>query len=317
VIHLLFTGGTISMRPDPVAGGNVPVHGGEALVNLVPGLGDIAPYRIENWSKVPAGHLGLDRLWAMRERVRMLAESGEVQGIVIAHGTDIIEETAYLLDRTLELPAPVAITGAMRTSGDEGWDGPRNLRDAATVAASPESAGRGAMVVFNGAIFSGVTAVKTHATDVAAFSAPHAGPVGRVANGHLIFREEAPRGRAAPSPAGGLAARVALVAMVVGDDGGMLDLARPGHDGVVVIGFGSGNVPPGAVGAIGRWLDEGKAVVLATRCPFGEVTPLYGFEGGSARVIAMGAIPAGPRSPSQARLELTIALSAGTPYGAP
>jgi len=305
------------MQHDPAAGGNVPVHGGEALVDLVPGLGHIAPYRIENWSKVPACHLGPDRLWAMRERVRVLAESGEVQGIVVTHGTDIIEETSYLLDRTLELPVPVAITGAMHTSGNADWDGPRNLRDAATVAASPESVGRGAMVVFNGAIFSGVTAVKTHATDLAAFSAPHAGPVGRVGNGHIIFREVPPRGRTTPNPAGGLTAQVALVAMVVGDDGRMLDLARPGHDGVVVIAFGSGNVPPGAVGAIGGWLDEGKPVVLATRCPFGEVTPLYAFEGGGARVAAMGAIPAGPRSPSQARLELTIALSAGIPYGAP
>ena len=104
--------------------------------------------------------------------------------------------------------------------------------------------------------------------------------------------------------------------MVVGDDGAMLDLARPGHEGVVVVGFGSGNVPPGAVPAIARWLDEGKPVVLATRCPLGEVTPVYAFEGGGARTVAMGVVPAGPRSPSQARMELAIALSAGVPYGA-
>jgi L-asparaginase len=95
----------------------------------------------------------------------------------------------------------------------------------------------------------------------------------------------------------------------------MLDLALPGHDGVVVIAFGSGNVPPGAVPAIGRWIDHQKPVVIASRCPTGKVTPLYAFDGGGSRLVAMGAIPAGPRSPSHARMELMIALSAGVAYG--
>ncbi|HKT59608.1 MAG TPA: asparaginase [Gemmatimonadales bacterium] len=314
MIHLLFTGGTISMQRDPVAGGNVPSHGGEALVGFAPGLDAISPYRIENWAKLPACHLGPDRLWALRERVREIAESGEVRGIVITHGTDTIEETAYLLARTTGSEVPIAITGAMRTSSDEGWDGPRNLLDAARVAASPDSAGRGAMVVFHGQIFSGATAVKTHATDVAAFSAPHASAIGRVEAGRVVYTE--PPGREAPSlqPAG-LGARVALVSLVVGDDGALLDLARPEFDGVVIEAFGSGNMPPGAVPAVRRWLDEGKPVVLASRCARGEVTPLYAFEGGGARTVAMGAIPAGPRTPSQARMELVLALSAGVAYG--
>jgi L-asparaginase len=115
----------------------------------------------------------------------------------------------------------------------------------------------------------------------------------------------------------GLTAKVALVPVVVGDRGELLDLARPSHDGVVIMAFGSGNVPPGVVPAIARWLDAGKPVVLATRCPYGQVTPVYAFDGGGARIVAMGVVPAGPRSPSQARMELTIALSAGVPYGAP
>jgi L-asparaginase len=94
----------------------------------------------------------------------------------------------------------------------------------------------------------------------------------------------------------------------------MLDLARPQHDGVVIEAFGSGNLPPRCVPAIGRWLDEGKPVVLASRCLYGEVTPTYAFEGGGARLVAMGVVPAGRRTPSQARMELTIALSAGVPY---
>jgi L-asparaginase len=113
-----------------------------------------------------------------------------------------------------------------------------------------------------------------------------------------------------------LHARVAHVPAVVGDGGELLDLARPGHDGVVVEAFGSGNIPPGAVPAVRRWIDEGKPVVLASRCWWGQVTPVYAFEGGGARTTAMGAIPAGPRTPAQARMELAIALSGGVPYGA-
>ena len=327
MIHLLFTGGTISMQRDPVAGGNVPAHGGEALVAFAGGLDRISPYRIENWAKLPACHLGPDRLWALRERVRQIAESGEVQGIVIAHGTDTLEETAYLLDRTLDRKVPVAITGAMRTSSDDGWDGPRNLLDAATVAASHQSAGRGVMVVFNGRVFAGRAAVKTHTTDLDAFTAPHGGVLGRVADGRVLYeagqRDSGPalsgangaEGQLSVLPPPRLSARIALVPMVVGDDGGMLDLVRPSHDGVVVAAFGSGNIPPGAVPAIARWIEEAKPVVLGTRCPTGVVSPLYAFDGGGARLVAMGAIPAGPRTLSQARMELMIAVSAGTAYG--
>lgn len=314
MIHILFTGGTISMQRDAAAGGNIPAHGGEALVRLAPGIEQIASYRIEDWARMPAGHFDLERLWAMRERVRELAESGEVGGIVVTHGTDILEETAYLLDRTLDSVVPVAVTGAMRTSSDDGWDGPRNLRDAVAVAASPSSAGRGSMVVFAGQIFTGRTAAKSHATDVEAFTAPHAGPIGTV-SGAAVSYTSSPSTARAPLQPDSLRARVAHIPMVVGDDGSMLDLARPGHDGVVIEAFGSGNVPPGAVPAIGRWLDAGKPVVLASRCWWGQVTPAYAFEGGGARTTAMGAIPAGPRTPSQARMELAIALSAGVPYG--
>jgi L-asparaginase len=322
MIHLLFTGGTISMQRDPAAGGNVPSHGGEELVRFSRGLDAIGRYQIENWAMVPACHLGPERLWELRDRVREISESGEVQGVVVTHGTDTIEETAYLLDRTLDRRVPVAITGAMRTSSDEGWDGPRNLLDAAAVAANKQSAGRGVMVVFNGKVFAGRAAVKIHATDVDAFAAPHAGPVGRVENGCVEYVGErggyppAGGGAAGQSPRlNGLTARVALIPMVVGDTGEMLDLARPTHDGVVIEAFGSGNVPPGAVPAIGRWIGEEKPVVLATRTPLGQVTPLYAFDGGGSRLVAMGAIPAGPRTPSQARMELMIALSSGAAYG--
>jgi L-asparaginase len=320
VIHLLFTGGTISMHHDPAAGGNVPAHDGEQLVARVPGLERIAPFRIENWARVPAAHLGPERLWALRNRVREIqtAEADRPRGIVVTHGTDTIEETAYLLARTLDPAIPVAITGAMRTSSDADWDGPRNLRDAAAVAANEASAGRGTLVVFAGQVLAGHEAVKTDTARLDAFAAPHGVALGTAQGGRVEYALPAcPPARlpATRLPASGLSARVALVPMVIGDQGEMLELARPRHEGVVIVAFGSGNLPPGAIPAIHRWLDEGKPVVLASRCPTGEVTPVYAFEGGGAGLVAMGVVPAGPRTPSQARMELLLSLAAGVPYG--
>ncbi len=322
VIHLLFTGGTISMTRDESAGGNIPTHGGAALVSFAPELETVSAFRIDDWGRYPACHMGPAKLWELRNRVRsaMKGEFGEVPtGIVITHGTDTIEETAYLLSRTLDPLIPVVITGAMRTSSDEGWDGPGNLTDAVRVAASDASRGRGTMVVFAGKILAGSQASKVEATALSAFDAPHGEALGRVANGAVDwFDPERPRpASAAPlnSPPSDLSAKVVQIPVIVGDMGELIELARKHYDGLVVEAYGSGNVPPGAVGAIRKWIAEGKPVVLASRCPRGEVHPIYAFPGGGAGLVRDGVIPAGPRTPSQARMELTICLSAGVDYG--
>ncbi len=313
VIHLLFTGGTISMQYDAVAGGNVPAHAGEALLALAPAAEAIAPCRVENWARIPACHLTQADHWRLRERVRELSGDPAVQGIVVTHGTDTLEETAYLLDRTLDPAVPVVCTGAMRTSDHAEWDGARNLTDAIRVAAAGASRGRGVQVCFSGRVWQGREVVKVDTVALDAFGAPFGELRGTVTD---RVSYTAPATPLTPLEPGGLSARVALVSMVVGDQGGLLDAARSAHDGVVIEAFGSGNLPPGAIPAIGRWLSEEKSVVLSTRCPTGQVTPVYAFEGGGARTVAMGAVPAGPRTPSQARWELTIALSAGVPYAA-
>jgi hypothetical protein len=124
-----------------------------------------------------------------------------------------------------------------------------------------------------------------------------------------------PTASAATLPAPGLTARVAMIPLVLGDDGSLVDFARTRFDGLILEGFGRGNVPPGAVPAIRRWLDGGKPVVLASRCPFGEVGGEYAFEGGGGQLIRLGVVPAGKRPVPLARLELMLCLSAGVPYG--
>ena len=242
--------------------------------------------------------------------------AGTAKGIVVTHGTDTLEETAYLLARTLRPAVPVVVTGAMRTSEEEEWDGRRNLVDSARVAGAPESGGRGTMVVLHGTVLSGLEAVKTDAGEVDTFRAPRAAPLGVVAGGVVRY---AIGGRpAAPLPRfpDALDARIALVTAVVGDRGTLVDAARESHDGLVLVAFGRGNMPPALAAAAQRWLDAGKPVVLATRCFTGEVLPIYAFEGGGARLLQAGAIAAGPRAPSQAWMELVASHSAGLPFGA-
>jgi len=306
------------MRRDVAAGGNVPTLGGDALVALAPGLAELGPIRVDDWGRYPACHMGPAKLWELRNHLAQVIADPAVRGVVVTHGTDTLEETAYLLGRTLPGEVPICLTGAMRTSSDEGWDGPRNLTDAVRVASDPASRGRGAMVVFAGRILPGLGAMKVEATALEAFDAPFGGPIGAVGGAEgqrgsvSFFNSSALAASTVPTV---LSARVALVSMVVGDDGSLLDFARPTHDGLVLVAFGSGNLPPGAVPAIERWLAEGKPVVLATRCPRGEVTPVYAFEGGGATLVRRGVKPAGPRTPAQARMELIICLSAGIPYG--
>lgn len=317
MIHLLATGGTIAMRHQASAGGSVPALYGAELLALVPQAAALGTeVRVEDWARRPASHLAPDDLWKLRERVRALLAEDGLRGIVVTHGTDVLEETAYLLDRTLSPQIPIVLTGAMRTSDTADWDGARNLMDAFVVAGDPAAIGRGALVVFAGKIYRGMEVVKLDAMALDAFGAPHGAPIGEVVDGVVHWFWDPPQAsRALDLPAGrGLHARVALLPILLGDDGSTADLLRSHFDGLVIVSYGSGNTPPSVFPALERWLVQRKPVVLASRCAFGRVTPAYGFEGGSARAVALGLVPAGPRTPWQARMELSIALSAGVRY---
>ncbi|MFZ5624684.1 MAG: asparaginase [Gemmatimonadota bacterium] len=320
MIHIIFTGGTISMHRDMKLGGNVPVFSGADLCRMCPGLEDVDSFTIEDWARVPACHLGPVEIWALRNRVKDILDgaptgSGErPRGIVITMGTDLIEDVAYVLARTIWTRLPIVITGAMKTRSDAGWDGPRNLLDAARVAAAPSSEEKGVVVVFAGRILAGAHAQKFDSVSPNAFVSAHYPEMGKVTLEEVTWYRPAPTLPSRVEPPG-LTARVAVIPMIAGDDGTLLDLAFPHYDGVVLQGFGAGNVPPGALPAIRRWLGAEKPVVLSTRCPQGEVQAAYAFEGGGAHLVKLGVRHAGLRTTAQARMELVLTLSANMPYG--
>jgi L-asparaginase len=137
MIVLLFVGGTISMKHDAALGGAVPALSGEEIVAATRGLRDVAPLELEQWGRYPGPHMNVERMWALRNRIAEHLARPEVDGIVITHGTDTLEETAYLVARSTAPDKPVVFTGAMRPASDIGWDGPSNLLAATRVAASP------------------------------------------------------------------------------------------------------------------------------------------------------------------------------------
>lgn len=311
VVAALFTGGTISMRVDSEAGGAVPSLSAAEILGAARGVDQVADVRAEQWGRYPGPHMTVERQWALRNRIAELVDDPEVHGIVVTHGTDTLEETAYLVARSVAPRKPVVFTGAMRSASDLGWDGPANLFDAVCVAAADESRTLGTVVVMGGRVFAGLEDAKTHTHDLAAFEAPGLGPLGVVDEGRVYVRRAlvgAPPVLTPNTPA----EPVDIVLAWSGCDARTLDASREtGALGVVVAAMGRGNVPPPMVPGIERWVAAGKPVVITSRAGQGRVGQTYAYPGGGRRLHEMGALFAGARRPHQARIDLMLALGAG------
>ncbi|HEX7939613.1 MAG TPA: asparaginase, partial [Gemmatimonadaceae bacterium] len=188
MIVLVFTGGTISMRHDPAAGGAVPALAGQDILELIPQLRDIAALEIDDFGAFPGPHMTTERMWELRNRIRAHVARPEVKGVVITHGTDSLEESAYLVARSMESEKPIVFTGAMRTSSDLGWDGPANLGASIRTAASEAAMGFGVLVVMSDRIYTGLDVTKTHTHMLDAFDSPGLGPLGVLDDGRVIVR---------------------------------------------------------------------------------------------------------------------------------
>jgi L-asparaginase len=309
MIVLVFTGGTISMRHDPAMGGAVPALAGKDILALVPQLAEIADLEVDDFGAYPGPHMTAERMWELRGRVERHLGRRDVEGVVITHGTDSLEESAYLVARSLATGKPIVFTGAMRTSSDLGWDGPANLGAAVRVAASDSAKGSGVLVVMGDRIFAGLDVTKAHTHMLDAFESPGLGPIGVVDDGQVIFRRAVPPAAVMDAPK--LGGPVDIVYAYAGSDSRLLDAARADGRGLVIAGMGRGNVPPAMVPGVERWVADQKPVVVASRALRGRVGPTYGYPGAARRLQDLGVILAGNRRPQQARIDLMLALGAG------
>ena len=308
VCQVIATGGTIAMKIDPVKNAPVPALSGEDLLAGVPELSKVARVRVENVFNVPSPHIDLEQWVTLQKAVAGTLASGEVSGVVITHGTDTLEETAYFLDLTVSSDKPVVLLGAQRNASEWDSDGNRNLLNATRLCVSPEARGRGVMIAMNGQINAAREATKTHTSDVETFKSGDFGFLGVVDQDRVVFsRASGKRQHIAlegvPLP------RVDIVAMYAGADGAMLRAAvAAGCKGIVVQALGRGNVNPALYDAVKEAIGKGVVVVISTRVPNGRVLPVYGYPGGGATLKEAGAVFADNLSPEKARILLMLAL---------
>lgn len=308
-VLMVFTGGTISMRIVPGRGA-VPAQGGREILEAVPGLRALADVTCEDFDRLPGPHWTPDRMLELAKHLdRRLGEGREV-GAVVTHGTDTIEETAYLLDLALATDKPVVLTGAMKTADDPVWDGPANL--VASVRAVLALSGRdlGVAVMMGDALHAAREVTKAHTESFAAFASSHGGALGTLeADGLHLRARPATRERIATDR---VESRVDLVTAAVGTDARFLRHAvATGARGIVLEALGRGNVPPEMLAGVREAVAAGVPVVVASRCASGRTAPRYGYDGGGVTLAEAGAVFAGDLSAVKARIKLMVLLGSG------
>ena len=309
-VAIVFTGGTISMELDPVAGGNVPVLDGAALLARTPGLSAIAEVIPIVRGRTPASHFTFADLFGIADAVRAALADPGIDGAVIVQGTDTIEETAFFWDLVLDNEKPVIVTGAMRSASQPGYEGPANIRDAVRCAASRELRGQGVCVVMAGQIHPADDVTKTHTSAIAALGSLNLGPLGHVEGDRVVVGRERVARRHVPTERA--AEPVDLVTAVMGDDGALVDAARArGAKGLVVAATGAGNTSPKLLAAASRAIADGIPVVLTTRAPAGRASAGYAFPGGGATWVRAGALLSGYLGGPKARVALALGIGAG------
>jgi L-asparaginase len=310
-VVVLATGGTIAgVQPKEGEAGYVPGSlSVEALLAAAPGLETLAAIRGEQVASIGSQEMN-DFVWIkLARRAAELLAREDVDGIVVTHGTDTLEETAYFLQLVLPGDKPVVLVGAMRPSTELGAEGPSNLHAALSIAASPESRGRGVLVVANDTVHAARDVRKSHTTAVQAFVSVHRGPVAEAVKGTKT-RWFLPPAATAPKrtfPIAGLDAlpRVDVVTAHQDADGALVRAAvAAGAKGIVLAGVGDGNASREMLEALAEAAKGGVVVVRSTRVGSGIVRRNIEVDDD-----ALGFVASLELSPHKARVLLRLALT--------
>jgi L-asparaginase len=302
------------MRPDPATGKLVPAVSGQELVELLRSsgadAGAIPPLELDDFAHVPSFDMHGELALSLARRVVEHA-AGEADGIVVTHGTDTMEETAFVLERLLPLEhPPVVLTGAQRSAAERDSDGPRNLRDAVRVACEPAARDRGPLVVFAGELHAAREVRKVHTSALAGFGSPGYGRVGTVDGERVVFQRAAERWPPLPDPAGPLPI-VDLIRLYAGSDPRFVRASvASGARAIVLEATGRGNANEQVVEGVREAVEAGVPVVVTSRCAEGRVEPVYG-RGGGKDLAEAGALFAGDLAGPKVRVLLQLALAGG------
>lgn len=299
-------GGTIAMRYDEKTGGLIPAVSGKELVEAVPALKDLCEIEVVEFSREPSSRITPPVMKDLAESIEKRLKDDDVTGVIVTHGTDTLEETAYFLDLYLKSSKPVCVTGAMRSSAEVSPDGSGNMLSSVRVALSANACGMGTLVVMNEEIHAAADVVKTHSSNPKTFISPFWGSLGYADADRIIFKRK-PLNRL-NMICKNVTANVPLVKLYTGMDNSYFDfLLEKGVDGIVIEAFGRGNMSDIHEGAIKKFIGRGVPVIVATRT-FGRPLGLYSYNGGGKSVERLGAILSGEITAAKARLKLILAL---------
>ena len=282
-IALFFTGGTIGMDRVPGMEGAAPGGNFERLMAHLAPHPEIA-VRPAIWSDMPSPHMTPEHMLRLAMDVNATLADPAALGAVVLHGTDLIAESAFTMELALAGPKPVVFTGSMRHMGEAGYDGVRNVRNAINICLSAPPRAE-VLVQLGDWIFSARDAIKEDSLSVDPIASQTRCAAGRLAGDHVVFMRPVTAKRPfLPFPVAGMSKDVHLVAAYPGMGPELIDflVEKQNAKGVVIEGFGAGNIPPALCPALKRAHDAGAVVVVATRCMRGGVWPLYGYPGGAA-----------------------------------
>ncbi|ORO79867.1 asparaginase [Streptococcus oralis] len=303
-ILVLHTGGTISMQAD--ASGAVVTSQDNPMNHVTNPLKGIEVHALD-FLNLPSPHIKPKHMLALYHKIK--EEADNYDGVVITHGTDTLEETAYFLD-TMEIPLmPIVLTGAMRSSNELGSDGVYNYLSALRVASDDKAADKGVLVVMNDEIHAAKYVTKTHTTNVSTFQTPTHGPLGLIMKQEILyFKTAEPRVRFDLDYIQGLVPIISAYAGMTDELIDMLDLEQ--LDGLVIQAFGAGNVPKETAQKLENLLQKGIPVALVSRCFNGIAEPVYAYQGGGVQLQESGVLFVKELNAQKARLKLLIALNA-------
>ncbi|HCY6948346.1 TPA: asparaginase [Staphylococcus aureus] len=303
VIH---TGGTISMSQDQsnkiVTNDINPISMHQDVINQYAQIDELNPFN------VPSPHMTIQHVKQLKDIILEAVSNKYYDGFVITHGTDTLEETAFLLDLILGIEQPVVITGAMRSSNEIGSDGLYNYISAIRVASDEKARHKGVMVVFNDEIHTARNVTKTHTSNTNTFQSPNHGPLGVLTKDRVQFHHMPYRQQALENVNDKL--NVPLVKAYMGMPGDIFSFySREGIDGMVIEALGQGNIPPSALDGIQQLVSLNIPIVLVSRSFNGIVSPTYAYDGGGYQLAQQGFIFSNGLNGPKARLKLLVALS--------
>jgi L-asparaginase len=310
-VAVLSTGGTIASKHDPLKGGYLPALSGEELVAAVPAISKVAQIRVEQISNISSSDMTPEIWVRLAARVNALLADPAIAGIVVTHGTNTLEETAYFLDLTTSNSKPVVVVGAERPASDPDSDGPRNLLDAIRVASSPEAPGKGAMVVMNGQINAARDVTKTNTSQVETFRSFEFGALGVVDAQSVRFYRAPLRRQTIAIDSSTHLPNVDIVLSYAGADGRVIKsmVAGGAVQGLVIAGMGLGGVPAPMYDVIKEARAKGIPVAISTRVPTGRIFPLSATKGSALSLRQLGCVLTDNLSPQKARVLLMLALT--------